>query len=116
GVVLGDDVDVTTALRVGVQALVVQPAAQGDVLRVAQLGGGHLLALEVGGGVDLWVDDQEGAARGGAGDDPHGRAVALGVGVDGRVGADEGGVDGAAEDGLDGRGAGVEDAGGQRDV
>ena len=51
------------------------------------------------------------SARGGAGDDADRFALALDVGVDGRVGADVGRVDGAGVEGLDRGGACVEDLG-----
>src|SRR5438874_779047 len=74
------------------QPLALEPRAQRDVLGVAQLRAGHLLALEVGGGVDAVLDHQLGAGGGGAGDDPDGVAAALPVGGDGRARADVGGV------------------------
>ena len=108
GVLLGDDAHVAAALQVGLEVLAGEPAAQGDVLGVAPLGRGQLLALEVGGVGDLGLDHEGGPARRGAGDDADGLPLGLGVGVDGRVGADVGGVEGPVEEGLDRRRAGVE--------
>nr|BFE68007.1 hypothetical protein GCM10020092_013080 [Actinoplanes digitatis] len=68
-VVLRQDGDVAAALLVGVEAVRLQPGAQRDVLGVAELRGGDLLALEVGRGVDALLDDQAGAAGGAARDD-----------------------------------------------
>ena len=65
-VVLRQDRHVAAARRVGVEALLLQPGPQGDVLRVAELRGGQLLALEVGGRVDVRLHDERGAAGRGA--------------------------------------------------
>ena len=87
GVAVGLRLDrhVAAAGVVGLVALVLQPGAQGDVLGVAELRGGERRALEVLGGVDALAHDEERAARGAARHDADGRAVGLGVGVDGRV-------------------------------
>ena len=98
------------------QAVLLEPRPQGHVLRVAEAGRGQLLALEVGRPVDVRLDDEEGAARGGAGDDPHGLALGLGVRVDGRVRADVGHVDGVGEQRLGGLRARVEGRGLERHV
>src|SRR5581483_12365935 len=81
---------------------------QGDVLGVAELGRGDLLALEVRGAVDGRLDDEGGTARRGAGDDLDGAAVGLAPRVDGGVGADVGGVDGTREQRLDRGRPGIE--------
>ena len=107
-VVLRQDLHVTTAGRVGLVALRLQPGAQRDVLGVAELRRRQGLALEVRRG-DIGLHDQVGAARSGAGHDAHRGAVRLRIRVDRRVGTDERRVERATEDRLDGRGAGVED-------
>ncbi len=58
GVVLRHDRDVAAAVLVGLEALFLQPRAQGDVLGVAELGRGDLLALEVGRALDVRLDDR----------------------------------------------------------
>ena len=75
-----------------------------------------VLPLRSAGAVDVRLDDEHGAARGGAGDDPQRRALRLREAVDRRVGADVGGVDRVGEQGVDGVGAGVERRRLERDV
>ena len=93
GVLDVDDLDVAAAGRVGGEAVVGEPGAQGDVLGVAERGRGERRAGEIVGGVDPLGDHQARPARRGAGHDPQRLAVGLGEAVDRRVGADEGGVD-----------------------
>ena len=96
GVGLRLDRDVAAALGGRRQALLLEPVAQCDVLGVAELRRGDGLALEAGRVGDLGPHDERGAARGGAGDDAHGRALGLRVGVDRGVRADVGDVERAA--------------------
>ena len=110
GVVLGHDRDVAAAGGVGLEALLLQPGAQGDVLGVAQLGRRDLLALEVLGALDAGLHDKERAARRRARDDPDRLAARLRVRVDGGVRPDVGGVQRARVQRLYGLGAGVERA------
>ena len=116
GVLDVDDGDVAATRRVGGEAVVGEPGAQGDVLGVAEGGRGEGRAGEIVGGVDPVGDDQARPARRGAGDDPQGLTVGLGETVDRRVGADEGGVDRSREQRLDRLAAGVEVGDLERDV
>src|SRR2546421_578465 len=95
---------------VGLEALLLQPGAQGDVLGVAQLRRSHLLALQVLGALDARLHHEERAARRRARDDPDRLTARLCVGVDGRVGADVRGVERTRGHGLDRGRAGVERA------
>ena len=106
-VVLRLDGHVSAARRVGLDAVRLEPRAQGHVLGVTELRRGDGLTLQVGGRVDVGLHHQRGAPRSGAGDDPEGLALRLGVAVDGGVRADVGGVDGAGEQRLDGGRPGV---------
>ena len=92
GVVLGHDRDVAAAGGVGLEALLLQPGAQGDVLGVAQLRRSHLLALQVLRALDARLHDEERAAGRRARDDPDCLPARLCVGVDGRVEPDVRGV------------------------
>src|SRR4029079_5692137 len=105
---LRKDIDIATTLEVGLEALLLEPVAQGDVLGVAELGGAQLLALEVCRTLDRGVDDQRGAAGGRAGDDGEGLTPGVDERVDGRAGADVRGVDGAGLQCLHGCGSRVE--------
>ena len=89
-VLLGDDRGVATAFGVGVDAVVLEPVAQCNILGAAKLWRGDLLALEVGSVGDAWLHDEEGAARSRAGDDADGVAIRLHERVDRRVRADVG--------------------------
>ena len=68
-VLLRSDAHVAAAGLVGLQAVLLEPGSKG-VLRVAQAGRGQRLALQILDAVDLRLDDQEGPAGRGAGDDP----------------------------------------------
>ena len=61
---LGLDRDVAAAGVVGLEAVVGEEAAQGDVLGVAELRGGQRRAGELLDGVDALAHDEGGAARG----------------------------------------------------
>ena len=78
GVLDIDDLDVATASRVGGEAVLREPGAQGDVLGVAEGGRGERRAGEIVGGVDPFGDDEARPARGGAGDDSQCLAVRTG--------------------------------------
>ncbi len=78
GVLDVDDLDVAAAGRVGGEAVLGEPGAQGDVLGVAERGRGERRPGEVVGGVDPLGDDQARPARRGAGDDPQRLAVGSG--------------------------------------
>ena len=109
GVLDVDDLDVAPAGRVGGEAILGQPGAQGDVLGVAEgWRGERRVGVEVLGGVDAFGDDEARPARGGSGDDPQRLAVGLGEAIDRRVGTDERCVDRSGQQRLDRLAAGVE--------
>src|SRR5439155_26662996 len=83
GVVLRDDRDVTATVGIGLDALLLQPVAQRDVLGVAELGRRELRALELARATDVLARDEQRATGRRAGDDPHG-AVRLHERVHGR--------------------------------
>src|SRR5437867_2887487 len=71
-VVLGLDVDVAAALRVGGEALAVEKGAEGDVLSVSELRRGERRALQLIDAGDVRLHDEGGAAAGRARDDADG--------------------------------------------
>ena len=109
GVLGRRDAHVAAARGVGLEPLVREPAAQRDILRVAELRRRERRALEVGRRVDPVADDERGAAGRRAGDDARRLAGGLDERVDRRVRPDVGRVDRAGRQRLDRGGAGVED-------
>ena len=105
----GSDVHIATAGGVGLEALVGEPAAQRDVLSVAELGSRDRRAGEVCRGVDAVANDEGRTAGGRSRDDVRGLASRLDERVDRRVRADVGRVDSACREGLDRGRSGVED-------
>jgi hypothetical protein len=105
----GDDRDIAT-LVVGFHAMILEPVAESDILRVAELWRGYTLAVEVLRLVDAGVvaHNERGTATGRSCHDTKSFAVGPDVAVDRGVGSDVGHVDGAGKQGLDRCGSGIE--------
>ena len=105
----GNDLHVA-ALVVGLHTMVLEPIAQSDVLRVAELRRGHALAVKVFRLVDAGIvaDNERGSAAGRSGHHAKSFAIGAHVAIDRGIGADVGHVDRAGKQGLDRCGTGIE--------
>src|SRR5438270_8481657 len=109
GVGHGDDLHIT-ALVIRFHAVLLEPVAQGDILRVAELRGSYALSVKILGPVDadIVADDQRSSATGRSRDNSKRFTVGANISIDGRVRAYVGHVDGAGKEGFDGGRPGVE--------
>src|ERR1700758_547553 len=98
------------AFVVRLQAVILEPIAQRDVLCVTELRRSDALAVKVFGFVNAGIvaHDQRGSAAGDAGNDAQRLTVGADISIDRRVWSDVRHVDGASEQGLDRGRAGVE--------
>ena len=102
------DRDVAATLDGRGQAFLLEPVAQSDILRVAQLRCREGLALEIRGTVDVLTDHQGRPSGCRAGDHCDRLTLRLGVGADRRVRPDVGDVQGVTEQSRHGVGTRVE--------
>src|SRR5579864_123711 len=105
----GHDLHVA-ALIIGLHAVVLEPIAQGDVLRIAELRRGDTLAMEIFGLIDAGIvaNDEGSAAAGRSSDYAKSFAIGADIAVDCGIRPNVSHVDGTREERFNCGGAGIE--------